>query len=370
MKVLFQLVGGQNVPVYTAYRLIEPEKSIYFYSQDSKNSLKSLKTVINRESEDYLIEAYEIEKTMKIIEELATKYINDDIYMNFTAGTKFMALAAYEVFNKLRKPLIYIESEKMFYYKIQKDNEIKKIPFEQIKISPKSYFQLHGHEINDSFSADSYSQKSNYTKVAEYLMKNYNKHKGSILDFSYHFDKLEENAIVRYPSQGNNSKIQATWVNGKFSIDFNFDEKLSYENITDIEFVNFIRGKWFEYVCYKKINELNIFDKLKINIGIKWNNPRPNSDKYPKNEIDIVGMKSIYPYIFECKSGKIDQDVVNPLQYIKNNYLARYSDFYLIYLKKPSNAIIEKMDTAKIKYLHYDELERLKEDVTKTHPNI
>ena len=111
MKIHITLVGGQPVPVYLGLKELQPEKIIYICSKSSRKEANTISSHYENISHEFIeldpVDITEIEAKAKSLYEL---YINDDVSINLSSGTKPWSLLFYICFeNHKSVDYIYID---------------------------------------------------------------------------------------------------------------------------------------------------------------------------------------------------------------------------------------------------------------------
>ncbi|MFA7288115.1 MAG: DUF1887 family CARF protein [Melioribacteraceae bacterium] len=358
MKVLFQLVSGQVIPNITAHDYINPDEVVYFYTKQSVKELNQITNTLNQSYKQVEIDAFDYSNIYNKISEALKLYLNSDteICLNFTNGTKIMSTAAYNLFSEFNLKRIYINSENYEILEFQNHFPVKSNTINSL-IDIDDIFSLHGHKIKSKTDPDLILINDNYKTLYEFLKDNFKSLSSSILNFAAKYDKnklinfFRSNLIILF----NNNKVSLTLKNKNNSITINNE---------DINIIQFLRGDWFEYYCYQRIKELNIFDKLYINVQIAWKNYKFKTEV--KNQIDIFGIKGTIPYAIECKSGSIKQEAIGQLAAIKNEYFDRYTKLILISYFNTNPQMIEKtIGNNDIKHITINNINELKTEILK-----
>lgn len=356
MKILIHLVSGQNIPNYIAYKIINPEKNIFLYTSESESQYKLLEKVIKNSCGE-LVEAWDYNKIQKRVTEIIDNYKDEEILLNFTSGNKIMSTAVFNLFKNLKNKCCYINTEKneYIYFDFIKD-EIKSLPIE-IKFELEAILLLNGQD----FEFVNYSLTEKQRELIALITKN-EKLQNLVLNIA---SKIQSKKLFKdIKTEGNFKDTKIILNNDKCEIVIIYEGEELFNYVgTDTKMIDIFLGKWFEYECYNKLKELNYFDELKWNCNIKRKSRASNEIYADKNEIDIIGNKGPYPYIFECKSGNIKAEAVDKLVAIKESYIGRYAS--LIFISKyPLNIndsnhknVIEKIKDNKIVHLKFDELD-------------
>lgn len=356
MKILLHFVSGQNMPNYIASKIINPDFNIYLCTKESISQSEKLAQLFNNSRKE-VIDAWDYIKIKNQLRVILENEKDNVIILNFTAGNKIMSLAGFNLFNQLKKECYYINTEMNEFIKFDFMSDTihrKKI---EIKCDLKDILLLNGQ--NTTFS--NYNLKNEHITLI-HLLENNKKLLNKILDITKQND-INSKSFIKEFSEGK-FKGSIIYYRENFS-----KLKIVEDKITIFEYeepgkflIDLLTGKWFEYVCYEKLRQLNYFDNLQWGCYIKRKISKQNENFTDKNEIDIIGNKGIYYYLFECKSGNIKADAVDKLVAIKDSYIGRYSSLFFISkfpLDNNNNIhrnIIEKIHDNNIKHVLYDEL--------------
>lgn len=362
MKILIHLVSGQNMPNYIAYKIINPDKNIFLYTSESESQCKLLEKLIRNSSKE-LIEAWDYNKIQKRVTEIIDNYKDEEIFLNFTSGNKIMSTAVFNLFKDSKKKCYYINTEKNEYiYFDYTNDEIKSLPIE-IKFELEAILLLNGQD----FEFVNYSLSEKQLELIDLIIKNENLQK-LVLDIASKIESKKSFQEVKKEGKFKDTEITLINDNCRLVIIYEGKELFNYVG-TDTKIIDIFGGKWFEYECYNKLKALNYFDELKWNCNIKRKSRTSNEIYTDKNEIDIIGNKGPYPYIFECKSGNIKAEAVDKLVAIKESYIGRYASLIFIskYPLSTNNTnhknVIEKIKDNKIVHLNFNQLDNKNEVV-------
>lgn len=371
MTILFHLISGQNLPVFIASEFIKPQKNIYLITEDSKDNLNELFKLIKVESEVLQIPAFSFNGIQDIIEKKMIEYENEELILNFTGGTKIMSVACLDLFRKYDKKAIYINSEDNKILRFSK-NKTLLFPL-TTKIKPSEYLALMGQDIKikNELKNDEYEDLKNTT--TDLLSKHFSILGNFLLAFAKDTNRQKENSYPNdffYTAKG---KANGTFIKfNKNIVEFNLmieNNLLLNVKTKKLEYIEYLRGKWFEDACYNKIKSLNLFDSIEKNLELDFKDDTIDDD-FSKNEFDIIAMKGIYPYLFECKSGAIKSNDIDKLISMRKKYLGRYSSIIFITFFDPNPLIKERLFENKIPLIQYNNLENLIEITQKKHPNL
>lgn len=357
MKSLFHLVSGQNLPAYIAAEFIKPDENVYFYTDGSRQNLEDLKRVLGGKSAEIKVDAFNFSTLIESFIGEMKKRPTDELFINFTGGTKIMSIAAFEAFRNNNGTAFYINTDNntIIYFN---GGEIKVLPMD-IKIQPSVYLNLQGQKIKTVQQVYDSEYESLLESTADFIIRNLKIVYPFIMKFADKHQKIGKS--VNYDA-GQNSFIKGSriaYADGIASFRFILKEKELFSVQTaNIDFLHFLRGKWFETAAYIQIKKTGLFDTVDANLEIDWKG-QPDPSGFGKNEIDVFAMKGIIPYVFECKSGLIKTEAINKLKAIKETFLGRFSDIFFISVHHPNDRIKERMKEQGIKYVNYYDIKNL-----------
>ncbi len=174
MKVLVNLVSGQNAPNFFAYKLIKPEKIINVYSSGSIRQKQWLESSVKDVLlEDVKVDAFDYDDCRSKFREIIKDNIFNETILNFTNGTKIMSVAGFETFKENNLLSVYIDSERMFILK-QRGDILEKEPF-SVNLSLNDYFLLYGNKFDVEQKILSDEEKSEKKRFIEFMAEYYNR---------------------------------------------------------------------------------------------------------------------------------------------------------------------------------------------------
>ncbi len=377
MKVLFHLISGQTMPVYIASKILKPEKNVYLYTSasDSNRNKDIIKNVISGDSDENLISAYDYRAISKSLLKLIEQYKDDECILNFTGGTKIMSVASFNLFSQKDLTSVYVDTENRDFLIFKGDKYDGKTEI-NCNISSEAYLKIHGQKIVFEMPGNDKTTEDKLIRCSQFLVSNFNVFETFLINFAKKNPKPKENETIIFGDDFKNHPVikgsNISYINNTSQITlFKNGNKVLSEKMDGIDFINFLRGIWFEKACFMKIEEMKIFDSVKLNGTVKRKDRNISQFKKDKNEFDIFALKGIYPFLFECKSGYVSNEHIDKLASIKSSYLGRYSDiFFITNTKISENKNLEKLKDKRIRHITYDELDSLKEIINKVHQNL
>lgn len=352
-NVLFNIISGQLHPNVIAIKKYKPDICVLFYTDNSSNLIINLTDVFKEiKFENVKIDAWDYYKIYETVKQTINNYKDNELIVNFTCGTKIMSMACFNAAKELNVKNIYVNTEANEI--IEYTNKQQKFVIEE-KEKIEEIFLLNGQKIETSNSSIS----KEYEKFYNFIINNYKTYNDFINSFAKVFNKQP---LEKRKTEGRITDSLIKYDGNKGIVKFVFDGKTIYQDEAEgLEFLSFVTGGWFEYHCYKALQTLGYFDDLQLNLRLQVKSVQENSLYSDKNEIDIMGVKGVYSYLFECKTGNFNAQNLDKLFSIKD-YIGRYTNLYIITyfpfntnLERNKN-VVEKAKEKKIEIITYNDL--------------
>lgn len=156
------LVGGRQTPNVIGVLLLHPRRIELVVSKDETDKLgvllDSLKEIKNldlpTQEEIIIVDAYDFQYNIKILEHVYERYKDDRIQFNLTGSTKIMAIAAYEVARREKIPSFYVNTAGNQLLWLTEGIESNQQP---INIHIKDYFNIFGRKTINKFKFENLS---------------------------------------------------------------------------------------------------------------------------------------------------------------------------------------------------------------------
>jgi len=333
MKHQLTIVGGQITPIFWGIKEKDPDIIHILYSMDSRYHLPIIKTIFPDKSFfTYQVNPFDFDEIKEKVEEIISKYPNDTFELNLTGGTKVMALACQNIFNKLSFNSFYInQRNKIFDFSTHKYYSINS------KINLKTFINLSGHRKY------TYNRLNEFSKLEIDFSKKINSISGNKL-FKQSMKAVQTKSFNSKDSNFvktckkfdfSNGHTILNWNSPKFTLKNNEIEiKIDSKKAFEIAY----NGFWWELVVADSIKNWKKIYELYLNVELY----SKTKEKNIKNEIDIIintGNKLIF---IECKSGNVKQEDINKIRAVKKLYGGIASKSILVCKYKPRPDIIEK----------------------------
>ncbi|MCM1079535.1 MAG: DUF1887 family CARF protein [Bacteroidales bacterium] len=278
-------------------------------TMQNKSIAKRLKHVL--ESHDIKctiicsVNAFEISSIIAVCEDIHNKMeATDEIMYNVTGGTKIMAVGAFIVAQRHDARIIYTNSDEFIDLRTYQSEKL------HCKVDSKTIFALQGQTLKNY---EIYQQNDATLSVSHTIMEFVEQHKKIFekLGRLYRSNELRNgyyDGTIHYSASPTSIRIEK---DDAVLLDINHPEvrKLLLE------------GRWWEVLVADAIDKWS-GNRYEIWTGVTFQPKEETSrvrDK-DKNEIDIlvnIGNKLLF---VECKSGYVNQDNINKMGIIRQNY--------------------------------------------------
>ena len=347
-KILVHLISGQTMPVYIAHEIIKPQINVCLLTNASRKEYENIANALYETPIDEIeVTAFDYFDIYNKLQRYSEQYLEegDELILNFTGGTKIQSVAMFQFAMDNGYKAIYINGQNGEYILFQNGKEIERKIF-PVKISPKKYLALSGYELN----AGSFDEVEKMPEIKKYL---------SVL--KDHYSILFQ--INKGSKKRKHSKIYSI-TDGEIKVNLVYKDKILFKihltNVSKSRLSKYQRylsyGFWLEYWTYQIINEANKFDYVVPNAKIPYYNKE--ADSSAKNEIDVLAMKGVVPYIFECKTATIKMGDINKLNFLRREYFGRYSRLFFVGTIQPTKPMREKLADNNITFIHFSKLKK------------
>ncbi len=328
-RVLYHLIGGQLMPTIMAARHVGAYRHVLFHTQESKKYTDSLqKALAPATCTRLLVDPYDFISLQKQIGRAVLAEANCEHWLNFTGGTKLMSIAAFEVFTKNKFPCIYVDSENRRIIQIH-NGRAEQLPL-TMKLSIADHFFSQHYVIEPPEKALSAAERNERSAYAEYLSRF--KYWDAFMQFRIRANREFEAARKKRAKR----KSPYTFNEQQYAFEYDWkkktatittpDRKFSFSGADAADYA--LGGFWFETLVKDKKIPGHDFDEVAFNVKIKaTEDMAPEADDY--FEFDMVAVKNERLYIFELKSGSIEQQAINKLAAV-HQLFGKYTMLYLV----------------------------------------
>lgn len=310
MKILISLVSKEVLPAYYSIAEFKPDKIYLIGTNESTDGMRRVASIAQKigSVNQCKVNAYDIVGCRNVCEDIHKENGDECEYIyNLTLGTKTMAFGAMScaLSHKDNARMVYTTpAECLNIETFEKTPLTCKLTFEQM-------FDLQGQKliehneyaynnIRTECSKDIRTFIRDYPKSYKKLSKEYELYRRIRPDF---VDK--DTAFIR---QGNVTSVEYKDVE-VFSADIKDLNQLLFE------------GRWWETLVANATAQWSD-NRFEIWTSVKFEPKeiKNNMGKKVKNEIDVLVNLGTTMLFVECKSGKVTQDNISKLNYVRQVY--------------------------------------------------
>lgn len=353
MKTIVNIISDENpIPAYLFVKeMYEPGDKLMFISakntEDDLEFMSELMRVPNDCIKEILLrndmDEFKYEQICRAVIKRLQK--GETYYVNLAGGTRYMALAVQQVFEKFGAEFFYVQTEKNIIIKSKFDDSINDNDDQHIQIKYRmnlsEYIKLHemqsdlhnsGHtpirsELDVQNLFDLFSQRllSNRDyRILEILRTDYR---------SLNYAKLSE---IERPR-----KLRAEAIPDirKF-LDFLSFTPESRDELNKDE-LDYLTGGWWEEFVYYRIKETIAPDDIAIGPVIRTKGVKR------QNELDVVFIKDNQLYVVECKTGVHTEKLFNEIVYkacaLREALLGITCKYYICSMKQDEDGSLKRI---------------------------
>ncbi|MEW6419781.1 MAG: DUF1887 family CARF protein [Nitrospirota bacterium] len=301
------LVSGQPIPNLIPLKIkgLSPEKVVLLVSPDMKVQAERIEGVIKSwgiDVERYPIAPFDLESARDTCLDILSKIEDEEVILNVTGGTKIMALAAFEVFREMKKPILYVDTQNREIQEIYHASE--KLPFESVlKIKP--YLASYGQKIINEDTDEQRVKRHSF--VISRFISDMNKYERSIGIMNKYAAPLRNVRTVPVEVEIDKYDLSSAYFD-ELLILLQKENILKYANnkikFSHYQDINFVSGGWLEEYVYSIVNRISP-DDIKMGVKVEWDQKGPEP---PTNEYDVIFTMKNRLYIIECKTKRFEGD--------------------------------------------------------------
>ncbi|MBI4843630.1 MAG: DUF1887 family protein [Nitrospirae bacterium] len=367
------LVSDQPIPNILGIYHFKPDKVI-FCSTDKMEKLGKVDDIINTLKLYGLDYSQRLERIIvdqdcledcetRFANDIAQKYIDHELIVNLTGGTKIMVLAAYNVFKDMAEQMIYTPIPKNEFLTVfPRTGECKSPETLDLRLSVQAYITAYGVKVSNSHNLDKLkSNASNREVICKWMIQNYQGIENLLSEF---YKALTEARSKKREAFLLNMDCQLRSQQEKELMRmFNIPEERIEKSLTRDDIL-FLTGDWLSDFCYNEIKKLPVDDCV---TGIVLISPKGTN-----NEFDVMFTKDNAFFIVECKSLKQihdkDADILYKISALQHDFGLRVNGF----LVSTARSILDvagnikdstnrRADQCKSKVIHPDEIYNFRE---------
>lgn len=390
---LITLVSGQLSPNFFSVRLLSPSRLVLVHTIDTSDEADLLAEVAQRKPEYGVSECMKAEtapfhpgKIRSAAQQLLARLTEEgvmpsEIVLNYTGGTKPMAIQFVEVFREAGAQLLYIDTQQETCWWTV-GGELQEKPL-TLKLDIPELLALRQTEMPDQtdktmiqgleklsgwlFDIKKQTVKGSPAAHSALLkwLKTAGHTQGTLPKYGHERSKALESWIPDF-SAGPDYALQLAPVQkSALQMQVRFgNQPFSYKKK---EFwLSYFVGGWFEFWVYQQLEQTGAYDDIRCNVRMKISAAAAGKQQQVKNEVDVLAVKNGTPVFVECKSGVVTQKSITNLKIMSDTYGGRYSEAVLVSLYPVSNPVLkEKIEENGILLL--DKAENLPEELARLH---
>lgn len=372
------LVSGQAAPNLLPVLDTEfkPQEIVLIISNKMKDKANYLSEIFKKNNikitHKMLSDEFNFSTMEQEIYTVAEEYINTNVALNVTGGTKLIAIAAQNAFRDADKPIFYVDTDENRIIFISKDNQGNWIEDKTLhtKVNLSDYFGSYG------FQTIVHSQskiKDGWLEIPKSFIQYYDRYANIIPLLNQYASLAEKRGLqieIDKEHQKNNMLDEIlTELDDKYGLIEYRNNHIKFHN-QDIRF--FLNGGWLEDYTFNVLQNIKQIDDIGCNIEVanlyysQGKNDFSTNNKGNKNEFDIVFMAKNKLHIIECKTQKMDksggikaEDMLYKLETLKD-YGGSFTKKCLISYCPVPDSILNRAKSLNIKIIQGKDLLRLK----------
>ena len=325
-KTLVNIVTDDNpIPAYLFVKeKYEPGDRLMFISakstEDDLQSLSRLFRVPEGDIESILLRHNDDEITYEKICRIVNARLMQDLdknvtyFVNLAGGTRYMALAVQQVFEKFRPTYFYVHVKdnvivQTIYDDSINDNDDVIIPI-RYRMSLAEYFKLNG--LNHDLHSKQHTPIRTFAdaqRIFDCFKRRRLSHRAfsAIDQLRVQYRGTRRPIVIHDIMFGSPNRREAVPGIRELLTDFGFVPELP-DQLTPKE-IDYLTGGWFEEWVYYTL--LQLVHPQQIALGVRIF--RPGSQH--NNELDVVFIKANTLFVVECKTGVATDHMFNEIVY-------------------------------------------------------
>ncbi len=352
-KTIVNIITEDNpIPAYLFIKeMYQPgDKLMYISAKDTEDDLDALSDLFNvpaNEIEEIVLKNDMDEFTYEKICRTVLGHLRDGVKycVNLAGGTRYMALAIQQVFERFKAEFYYVQVEENMIVKSIFDNSIYDDDdyFYPIKHRMTIAEYLNAHEIQNDMHLPIH-EPIRLKEEAEHIYNLFSQGKLSKQDYetlellrthyrnmrSVLIGNIEVNGCAGHPAVPGLSKFLN-------KVDF-VSEKVGVLNKRELEYLT---GGWFEEYVFFLIRKRIKPQDIALGVKITRNNIKHD------NELDVIFTKGNKLFVIECKTGVQTEKLFNEIVYkvcaIREALLGVSSFSYIFSLKKDDTDVLKRI---------------------------
>ena len=352
-KTIVNIITEDNpIPAYLFIKEMydEGDRLMYISAKDTEDDLDALSELFNVPAAqiDGIVLKYDKDEiTYEKICRTVLGRLNKDTYywVNLAGGTRYMALAVQQVFERFHADFFYVQVEENLIVKSIFDDSINDnddlfFPIHH-KMTIAEY--LRAHDIRQNLNEGIHRPIRSEAET-NYVFKLFSKQMLPRQDYETmellrtYYRKRKRVQIKNIETTGSFSSPAAPGLSRLlYDIQFVPEQK----GVLTHEELEYLTGGWFEEYVYHLVNKYVKPQDIAISVVISRQGVRHN------NELDVVFTKGNKLFVIECKTGVQTERLFNEIVYkacaISEALLGMSCNSYIFSLKKDDSDVLKRI---------------------------
>lgn len=308
------LVGGQPAPVYNGIIATMPDRIVFFYSDETRETAIRIAQEVKISSEQNRIDPVDLFDIENKVTKCALKYQNDVISVNISSGTKPWAFYFAKIFGQMRNATLFYVDQNNTLWNLSNKTATS------ITFNMDVQFKLLGNKLThyipfNRFTYEDAVVAKDLISAREYNFDNFNKLTTVLSkDWKKNYDN-SNNGLFRLTPTNYVEWRKPDYVKLVLANKKNGVKEFVYNSPNSVH-LTFNAG-WFEFEVAKLISNWHYAKEIRVNCIFP---PKKGIPKYPKNEIDIIidtGTKILF---VECKTQIANSTDIDKFRTAVKNY--------------------------------------------------
>ncbi len=326
MKLHITLVGGQPAPVYHGIVATQPDKIVFIYSDESRETAERISKVVKITSERRKMDPVDLNDIEKKVTQCAKDFKDDEVSVNISSGTKPWAFFFAKIFGTMpNATLFYVDQNNTLWNLTDKTSR-------KLESDMDAQFRLMGNEMVSFARFEDYTDEDKRTLTAIVELFQFNpSNMYRLVSEAKTKTHLTEHVIK------NGSFIKWDKTLKQFDVGLvkggkEMRKALKSEHVREM----LLKASWFEYQVASMLRKWDRSGAIRLNCIF------PYQDSAAKNEIDILVETREKLLFVECKTQIEDNTDIDKFASAVRNYGGMGSKALFVTDRKMSGKAIEK----------------------------
>ena len=360
MKLLIQLLSEQILPNAIACSLIKPDRVLCLDTGRFSEHAARLENISGLRHELIKAAPLDLPANVTAIQKLLDQHQQDDVWINFTGGTKMMALAA--VVLGAAKPncrCVYVDTASRRLVQIDRQLNTTFPNLGDPDLSSEEIIGLAGEEVVPDPGQDDTAPRAELTLAMARTPAAWKLTQAAA-------EKLPRRLGEPYPVTGNltASPCTATWQDTTMTVVL---PGKRFANLYHTSPLAYLAGGWREEYAAECLARNPSFRQVRRNLKLAWSETTRRATQarfdFTKNELDVVALFGWQPVLLECKSATYGADTLHKLKFLRDHLFGDFGVPILVAGAAPRADISEKARDQGIHIIAASGLARLADNV-------